>query len=75
MLDSKVADLNNAPGSPFAGSVTAALFLDRFVAPGVPHLHFDLYGWNPATKPGRPEGGEAQTARLLFDLLSERAGR
>ena len=75
MLDSKVADLNNAPGSPFAGSVTAALFLDRFVEPGVPHLHFDLYGWTPATKPGRPEGGEAQTARLLFDLLSERAGR
>ena len=75
MLDSKVADLNNAPGSPFAGSVTAALFLDRFVAPDVPHLHFDLYGWNPATKPGRPEGGEAQTARLLFDLLGERAGQ
>jgi leucyl aminopeptidase len=73
MLDSKVSDLNNAPGSPFAGSITAALFLDRFVERGVPHLHFDLYGWNPATKPGRPEGGEAQTARLLFDLLSARA--
>ncbi len=73
MLDGKVADLTNAPGGAFAGSVTAALFLDRFVAPGVPHLHVDLYGWNPSAKPGRPEGGEIQTARLLFDLLSERA--
>lgn len=73
LLDGKISDLNNAPGGSFAGSITAALFLDRFVTPGVPHLHFDLYGWNPATKPGRPEGGEAQTARLLFDLLAERA--
>ena len=74
LLDGKVSDLNNAPGGTFAGSITAALFLDRFVAPGVPHLHFDLYGWNPTARPGRPEGGEAQTARLLFDLLAERAG-
>ena len=50
-------------------------FLDRFVTPGVPHLHFDLYGWNPTSKPGRPEGGEAQTVRLLYALLEERAGR
>ncbi len=74
LLDGKTADLTNAPGGPFAGSITAALFLDRFVDPGVPHLHFDLYGWNPATKPGRPEGGEAPTARLLFEMLSARAG-
>ena len=73
LLDGTVSDLNNAPGGSFAGSITAALFLDRFVAPGVPHLHFDLYGWNPTAKPGRPDGGEAQTARLLFDLLAERA--
>lgn len=75
LLEGKSSDLNNAPGGPFAGSITAALFLDRFVEPGVPHLHFDLYGWNPSAKPGRPEGGEAPTARLLFDMLSERAGR
>ena len=73
MLDGKIADLNNAPGGGFAGSITAALFLDRFVEPGVPHLHFDLYGWNPSAKPGRPEGGEAPTLRLLYDLLAERA--
>ena len=73
MLDGKVADLNNAPGGGFAGAITAALFLDRFVAPGVPHLHFDLYGWNPTAKLGRPEGGEAPTLRLLYRLLAERA--
>jgi leucyl aminopeptidase len=73
LLEGKSSDLNNVSGGPFAGSITAALFLDRFVEPGVPHLHFDLYGWNPSAKPGRPEGGEAPTARLLFDLLTERA--
>ncbi|WP_244475032.1 leucyl aminopeptidase family protein [Methylobacterium sp. Leaf99] len=72
LLDSKVADLNNAPGGPFAGAITAALFLRRF-APGTKaHVHFDLYGWNPSTKPGRPEGGEVQTARLVHALLAAR---
>jgi leucyl aminopeptidase len=72
LLDSKVADLNNVSGGPFAGAITAALFLRRF-APGTrAHVHFDLYGWNPSTKPGRPEGGEVQTARLVHALLSQR---
>ncbi|WP_245259402.1 leucyl aminopeptidase family protein [Methylobacterium sp. 77] len=72
LLDSKVADLNNVSGGPFAGAITAALFLRRF-APGTrSHVHFDLYGWNPSTKPGRPEGGEVQTARLVYALLKER---
>lgn len=39
------------------------------------HVHFDLYGWNPSTKPGRPEGGEVQTARLAYALVAERYGR
>jgi leucyl aminopeptidase len=72
LLDGKVADLNNISGGPFAGSVTAALFLRRFVDPQVAWVHFDIYAWNPSAKPGRPEGGETQAARLLFDLLSER---
>ena len=72
MLDSKVADINNAGSTPFAGSITAALFLSRFVAPGVPWLHADIYGWNPAPRPGRPEGGEAQTIRALFTMLGKR---
>jgi leucyl aminopeptidase len=75
LLDSKVADLNNAPGGGFAGAITAALFLRRFVRRTQAHVHFDLYGWNPSTKPGRPEGGEVQTARLAYALVAERYGR
>jgi leucyl aminopeptidase len=74
MLDSKIADINNAGSTPFAGSITAALFLSRFVPEGISWLHGDIYGWNPAPKPGRPEGGEAQAIRALFAALSERYG-
>ena len=72
LLDGKLGDLNNISGGPFAGSITAALFLRRFVDPDVPWAHFDIFGWSPTAKPGRPEGGEAQAARLLFDLLDDR---
>ncbi|CAO4169798.1 Leucyl aminopeptidase family protein [Methylorubrum populi] len=72
LLDSKIADLNNAPGGPFAGAITAALFLRRFAPRTKAHVHFDLFGWNPSTKPGRPEGGEVQTARLAYALVAGR---
>ncbi len=72
MLEGKTADLTNAPAGGFAGAITAALFLERFVAPRRRWVHFDIYGWNPSAKPGRPEGGEAQAARLLFDLIGEK---
>ncbi len=74
LLDSKVADLNNVSSGPFAGSVTAALFLRRFVEGAASWVHFDIYGWNPSTKLGRPEGGETQAARLLYALLEKRYG-
>ena len=73
-LDGKIADLNNAPAGGMAGAITAALFLRRFVSPGVAWAHFDVYGWTPAAKPGRPEGGEAQAARLIFNLAREKFG-
>ena len=72
LLASKVADLNNVSGGPFAGAITAALFLRRFAPKTKRHVHLDLYGWNPSTKPGRPEGGEVQAARLVYALLKER---
>ena len=75
MLDSKVADVNNAPGGGFAGSITCALFLQRFVASAKSWLHFDIYAWNPSAKPGRPEGGESQAARAMYALLASRYGR
>ncbi|MEN5084612.1 leucyl aminopeptidase family protein [Bosea sp. TWI1241] len=71
MLDSKVADLNHVSGGAFAGSITAALFLRRFVEKAGSYAHFDIYGWNPATRPGRPEGGECQAARLTYALAKQ----
>ncbi|MGL5735931.1 MAG: leucyl aminopeptidase family protein, partial [Beijerinckiaceae bacterium] len=74
MMDSKCADLNNASASPFAGSITAALFLTRFVDQVENWAHFDIYGWNPVSRPGRPEGGEAQAARLVYELVRSKFG-
>ena len=73
LLDSKTADINNVGGS-FAGSITAALFLSRFVGAAKAWAHFDVYGWTPSAKPARPDGGECQAARALYALLKERYG-
>ena len=68
-LDSDVADLNNVWETPFAGSITAALFLKRFVKNATRFAHFDLYGWRPGPRPLGPKGGEVQTARAVLDVL------
>ncbi|MGH7043598.1 MAG: leucyl aminopeptidase family protein [Acetobacteraceae bacterium] len=73
-LDSQVADVNNVSSKPLAGAVTAALFLRRFVAASVPWAHIDLYAWNDQSRPGRPEGGEAQALRAVFTAIAERFG-
>jgi len=72
MLDSKIADINNASDSTHAGAVTAALFLQEFVSAGTEWAHIDVFAWNPAARPGRPEGGEAMTLRALFALIRQR---
>jgi leucyl aminopeptidase len=69
MLDSPVADMNNVSDAPFAGSVTAALFLRRFVRQARRFAHLDIYGWRPAAKALGPKGGEVQGARALFEVL------
>ena len=74
LLDGKVATLSNVSAGPFAGSITAALFLRRFVENCRSWVHFDIFGWTPSAKPGRPEGGEPQTARLVFEVLQKRYG-
>lgn len=72
LLEGKVSDLSNIGGNAFAGSIVAALFLRHFVEPQQAWVHFDIFGWNPTAKPARPEGGEVQTVRLLYDLLETR---
>ncbi len=74
-LDSKVADMNNVTTGGFAGSITAALYLDRFVENAKAWLHADIYAWVPAEKPGRPVGGELHAARALFEVLKARFGK
>jgi leucyl aminopeptidase len=69
MLDSVIADMTNSTSSPYAGAITAALFLKRFILPDVKWAHFDLMAWNISTKPGRPEGGEAMAVMSLFEYL------
>ncbi len=71
MLDSKVADLNNVATGGQGGAITAALFLRRFVT-AKSWVHFDIFAWTPAAKPGRPEGADCQTARALYAMLCMR---
>ena len=71
-LKSPIADLNNVSSRPHAGAVVAALFLQRFVTGDVPWIHLDLYAWNDQSRPGRPEGGEAQTLRAVFSAVKQR---
>ena len=75
MLKSDLADIANSSDSPFAGSVTAALFLKRFVDEDTPWAHFDTFAWRPAAKPGRPKGGEALGLRATFAMLEARYPR
>jgi leucyl aminopeptidase len=73
-IEPDIANLDNAPKGGFAGSITAALFLKRFVPEGTPWAHFDIFGWNPKTRPGRPKGGECQAARAVLAVLEARFG-
>lgn len=72
MLKSDLADLANSSDSPFAGSITAALFLRRFVDSATPWAHFDTFAWAPSARPGRPKGGAALGLRAAFALLEGR---
>lgn len=74
-LNSRIADLNNNPAYSFAGAITAALFLNRFVTRTRSWVHLDIPAWIDRPKPGRPLGGEANSARALYALLKERYGR
>jgi leucyl aminopeptidase len=75
MLKSGLADLANAADSPMAGSVTAALFLRRFVPQGTVWAHLDTFAWRPAAKPGRPKGVEYGAQAERFDALDVRFRR
>ena len=71
-IDSTVADLNSVASKPTAGAIIAALFLKRFVGKNIAWVHLDVYAWNDSTRPGRPEGGEAQALRALLAAIETR---
>jgi leucyl aminopeptidase len=73
-IDGKNADLTNSADSPYAGSITAALFLKRFVTQTKGFVHFDVAAWTDRPKPGKPAGGEAHCVRALFKLVQDRFG-
>ncbi|TPG22684.1 leucyl aminopeptidase family protein [Sphingomonas koreensis] len=72
MLKSDIADLVNAPEGGFAGAVTAALFLRRFVPKDTLWAHLDTFAWRPTAKPGRPKGGDAYGLRAAWAMLRKR---
>lgn len=74
-LDSKIADMNNISGAPYGGAIIAALFLDRFAEGAKCWAHIDLMAWNPSSRPGKPEGGEAQGIRAAFRFIATRYGK
>jgi leucyl aminopeptidase len=74
-LSSTIADLANSGPSRMAGSITAAVYLARFIPAGQPWAHSDVYSWNDSARPGRPPGGEAQGLRAAYALLKGRYGK
>jgi len=75
LLDSKIADINNAGSGGFAGAITAGLFLKEFVKNAKSWMHLDIMAYNVRDRPGRPVGGEAFAIRALFALIEERYRR
>ena len=72
LLESSLADLANSGSTPYAGAITAGLFLKAFVPRTQPWIHFDVMAWNTRARPGRPKGGEALGVRAVFAWLEER---
>lgn len=75
LIEGKVADITNSADTPLGGSITAALFLQEFVEPDIRWVHIDVMAWNPSSRPGRPEGGEAMGMRAMFAHLAEKFGK
>ncbi|WP_341705464.1 leucyl aminopeptidase family protein, partial [Ferrovibrio sp.] len=71
-IEGKVADISNSADTPFAGSITAALFLQEFVEKTKAWAHLDMFAWNPKARPGRPAGAEATGLRALFAAIEAR---
>jgi len=74
-VDSTIADVNNAPEYGLAGAITAALFINRFIAKTQSWAHFDIPAWTDRPKPGRRKGAEANAIRAIYSVIAERYGK
>ncbi len=71
LIEPNFADLDNAPATGMAGSITAALFLKKFTENAKIFSHFDIYGWSLIAKPGRQIGGLMQGSRAIFEAINQ----
>lgn len=72
-IDSKIADVKNTGNGRAGGSITAALFLQRFTN-GVPWAHLDIAptAWaNKSPSPTVPEGGVGFAVRTLDRMVAD----
>lgn len=74
LIESGVADISNSAPTGYGGAITAALYLEKFVKPKIPWVHFDIMAWNLRHRAGRPQGGEAMALRATYALLKKRYG-
>jgi len=72
--ESDLADITNNPKDSYGGAISAALFLQSFVAQGIPWAHYDVMAWNLRDRPDRPIGGEAMAVRATFRAIEARFG-
>ncbi|MDX1738907.1 MAG: leucyl aminopeptidase family protein, partial [Alphaproteobacteria bacterium] len=69
LLETDTADISSTGSGGYAGSITAALFLEHFVSGNASWCHVDLMAWNVSGKAAKPKGGEAQAIRALLRYL------
>lgn len=71
-LSSSIADTRNISDGPMGGSITAALFLKKFVD-AKSWAHLDVWAWRPA-RYGRPAGAAANGLRAVWAMLKAKYG-
>jgi leucyl aminopeptidase len=73
LIDSRFADVKNTGGSRWAGAITAAQFLQRFVKDGIPWAHLDIAGTGMESRQNdiNRSWGSGWGVRLLDQLVKE----
>jgi leucyl aminopeptidase len=72
LIDSPIADMKNIGGR-WAGSITAAQFLQRFIKKGTPWAHCDIAGtvWSDKPGPTHDKGATGYGSRLIDQFVAD----